>query len=235
MTLLFIDLETTGLDPLLDQMLEIGLVLADDEFHEIDHLSVVVHAGLSCLNDMDPIVQEMHRSTGLWDEVLASNIGEDGAQAIVKAWLPATDGVIMPGGSGFDHFDRGFLKAHGWTDLLSRLHYGSVDVSPTRRLITMVDPEFEWTFRGDGYGPPHRALADAADALHQAAVYAEFLRFGKQFVQAAGQALGPLPERYQIGDPDAAYSLAPCEHSWVRTGVGDGETCTRCGKPRLSP
>ena len=160
----------------------------------------MLHVGLPCLEGMDPFVQEMHRTTGLWDEALASTMGEDGAQAAVKAWLDdrAPEEVLMPGGCGFEHFDRHFLKVHGWTDLIGRLHYGSIDVSPTRRLLQTVWPGAEVPFDGGEYGPlPHRALPDAHHALRQAQVFAEALRFGWQFLGAAGQALGPLPERYQ--------------------------------------
>jgi oligoribonuclease len=103
--LVWIDLETTGLDPMKDEILEVGAIVTDDNFNEVArysavayfyHARTIVHtfAGLEALGrdkdsdeykstiaalarktDIVPYVLEMHWRNGLWKDCAKSEKG----------------------------------------------------------------------------------------------------------------------------------------------------------------
>ena len=196
MKVLMIDIETTGLS-MADDLLEVGLVLATERLHVIDTFTVVVGATAERLEQMALFVRDMHHGTGLWEDCLTSTVTEEEAHLEALRWLNRQeidpDEVILAGGAGFDHFDRPFLRAHGWHSFLNRLHYGSLDVSPMRRMLQLVHPDAVIDFDGGGYSRDieHRALSDAHNALRQAQIYAEVMRLGWDLLVTAEKALGP--------------------------------------------
>ena len=67
--LVFLDLETTGLDPTKDKILEVAVIVTDDALAELGHFHQVTdEASRMCLDDLHPVVQRMHCDNGLWME-----------------------------------------------------------------------------------------------------------------------------------------------------------------------
>lgn len=73
--LAWIDLETTGLDPAVDKVLEVACVVTDDNFVEVARWSAVTNAARDvAYHELRAVVQAMHRDNGLWMESLASTL-----------------------------------------------------------------------------------------------------------------------------------------------------------------
>jgi oligoribonuclease (3'-5' exoribonuclease) len=69
------DVESTGLEPKTDHLLEVAIVITDDELNEIAHASVVVQpVGVLDVEklDLDPEVRKMHTDNHLFEEVKAT-------------------------------------------------------------------------------------------------------------------------------------------------------------------
>jgi oligoribonuclease (3'-5' exoribonuclease) len=68
---IWLDLETTGLDPGSRQILAIGMVVTDEKLTELGRFERYVRPGdLQC---WDPIAQKMHVESGVLSKCLASD------------------------------------------------------------------------------------------------------------------------------------------------------------------
>lgn len=165
-TLIWVDLETTGLERGC-HVLEIAAVATDFDLRQLD---VTVFERV-CFYDVfapdqrlvDPFVLDMHRNNGLWLEARKSRTTEASAWTDFTRWL---DSVVTPGnfafaGSGVAAFDVPTIDSRSVWARESRL-YWSMDVSPVRRLLGPV--------MGDIGSPvkAHRAMPDVLDSLDQA-------------------------------------------------------------------
>ncbi len=134
MKLLWLDLETTGLDPHKNYILEVACCMADLEEPTRTTDLFVAQLGLPCrVDELDPFIQKMHGESGLIADCLESmwNIHKL-EQGIInrfpdleKSW-DREDKPTLAGNSV--HFDLGFLRVHMPT-LAACLHYRVFDVS----------------------------------------------------------------------------------------------------------
>src|SRR4028118_1171486 len=91
--LVWIDCEMTGLDLGSDLLVEVAALVTDSELNVLgDGVDVVIGASAEQLERMPDVVREMHASSGLTDEVLASTVTLQEAQeqvlAHVREWVP---------------------------------------------------------------------------------------------------------------------------------------------------
>jgi len=77
----FIDLETTGLDPEMDRILEVAWVFTNQDFAPIspERTFVIDHEddwpqALSLFNSAAQVVQDMHTQSGLYSEMFGRNV-----------------------------------------------------------------------------------------------------------------------------------------------------------------
>jgi oligoribonuclease len=175
---IWLDLETTGLDPSAGHILEIGMVATRlPTFEVVAEWDAVILPSVigrpatsaelaSMFKGMHPTVQEMHTKSGLWEEVpngvpLAAAMKK--AREFFNNNAGRTDTGQSPMAGANPSFDRGWLKAQGpETRALEKLFsYRHFDV----RTITQLQ---SWVF-GIPYQnltPQHRALDDCHDAIH---------------------------------------------------------------------
>ena len=182
--LAWMDLETTGLSPEDDQILEMALVLTDADLAiRSSHVWLArTHEGFEQMVAGLPVrVRELHERSGLLERLAEEWSGLPTALQLdgeVVSRLPSADeGRVLLAGSGTDRFDRRFLER--WMPRTSgRLHYRGVDVSPVRLMASLWAPGLEAELEECQPMLPHRALPDVMAALEQARTVRRFLARG---------------------------------------------------------
>jgi oligoribonuclease len=179
--LVWIDCEMTGLDIVKDKLIEVAVVVTDSELNVLDPgLDLIISADDADLEGMNEVVVEMHRKSGLTDEVRASTLtvaeAEQQLLAYIKRWVPERRTAPLCGNS--IGTDRGFL-ARDMPELDDHLHYRMVDVSSIKELARRWFPRVY--FAQPPKGLAHRALADIIESVRELAYYRRTL-----FVPAPG-------------------------------------------------
>lgn len=189
MKLVWLDLETTGLDPQKDSILEVAAsestLEAPFDARPIYHAVLAFPKAATIGGAIDPFVVSMHAKNGLWDECEAKwreasepLYGESrtGVQRVERELLALVSDIsdweekpTMAGNCvGFDH---GFLKR--WMPALAaRFHYRHYDVSSVKLFCRSLGMP-----RMPG-GDQHRAEADVRESIEHARACATWLAAG---------------------------------------------------------
>jgi oligoribonuclease len=164
-TLLWLDLETTGLDPRRDAILEVAVAFAtlDAPFDVSSTSNWVVFYPRSAQVDLSPFILDMHGKNGLLEACAAAVSTRMDVQRVILGLLsPAAskeDAPILAGSSV--HFDHEFLKVHmpALAKAVSHRHY---DVSAVKLFCQSLGmpklPKAE----------AHRAAADIVESIAHA-------------------------------------------------------------------
>ena len=176
--LLFCDLETTGLVPEDDQILEVGFMITTDNLEPVSHMSLVTYfANLEFVlgedgesNTWEPpfgipgVVVKMHNDNGLWEECHKSNFTEPMVENMMLTWIKQQGAEGLPLVGSTIGFDREFLRIR-----MPRLHnlfdYHNLDASSIKYAGNLWSPipKEDW--------PPnekkHRVLPDMMDTLRE--------------------------------------------------------------------
>lgn len=171
--ILWLDLETTGLNPEKDLILEIGLVVTEGLDRILDTTSIVIDHGAI---HMPPEVLNMHLESGLLQDIGKRGVTASEAYVAAVRFLDArfmADDPIVVGGSGIDRFDIPFIKAAAFPldGIADRFYYGTLDTSGLKRIAKMAGHDIA----GRG-GATHRAVEDATDSFHLAQTFAKLLQ-----------------------------------------------------------
>jgi len=169
--LVWIDCEMTGLDLGDDLLIEVAALVTDSELNVLgEGVDVVIGASADQLQRMPDVVREMHASSGLTDQVLASTVtvreAEELVLAYVREWVPEAKKAPLCGNS--IGTDRGFL-ARDMPELDTHLHYRMVDVSSVKELARRWYPRIYFSAPKKGGG--HRALADILESVQELRYY----------------------------------------------------------------
>ena len=161
----------TGLDLKTDALIEIAALVTDADLNILgDGVDVVIHASDELLEQMPEIVNTMHASSGLTDEVRASVVSvreaEERVLAYVREWVPDPRTAPLAGNS--IGTDRGFI-ARDMPELDEHLHYRMIDVSSIKELCRRWYPRIY--FAQPAKGMAHRALADIIESIRELAYY----------------------------------------------------------------
>jgi len=149
--LLWVDLETTGLEERDGLILELGMILTDSRLRVVAEFQRVVHVHrlIDRFGDgIPPHVLDMHSRSGLFAEVEQPGpcLGLVEDQAL--EWVEEHDaGGLHMAGSGVG-FDRRWMRRH-MPRLAAVFHYRNHDLTTLRRF-----------FREEKSSTPHRALED---------------------------------------------------------------------------
>jgi oligoribonuclease len=165
--LVWMDLEMTGLDPAKDVIVEIATIVTDDELEIVaEGPDLVVHQPPEALAGMDPVVVDMHTSSGLLAAIAASTVNLEEAGAATLAFIrePVPEAGTVPLCGNSIGTDRRFLAIH-LPEIEAHLHYRSVDVSTIKELTRRWYP-------GALDGVPrkataHRALDDIRESIEE--------------------------------------------------------------------
>ena len=169
--LVWIDCEMTGLDLGSDLLVEVAALVTDSELNVLgEGVDVVIGATQEQMSRMPDVVREMHASSGLTDEVLASTVtlqeAEQRVLAYIKQWVPEPKKAPLCGNS--IGTDRGFLT-RDMAELDEWLHYRMVDVSSVKELARRWYPRVYFNAPKKGGG--HRALADILESVQELKYY----------------------------------------------------------------
>lgn len=165
-TLLWVDLEMTGLDPAKDRILEVAAIASDWNFVEFGTMEAVIHQPPKVLDNMDEWCTSQHGASGLTERVQNSKTSESQAEKmlldLLNAHFKPDEPVILAGNS--IHQDRKFIARY-WPDLDKKLHYRMLDVSAWKVVLEgkykkrFVKPE------------QHRALDDIRGSIEELQYY----------------------------------------------------------------
>ena len=167
-TLLWMDLEMTGLDPVKDRILEVAVIATDWNFTEIARFEAVKKVGPSLMKQrMVGLFWEKYAHVR--DALMAQNekgihgrTVENDLLAFLDEHFAPGERVILAGNS--IHQDRKFIDKE-WPRLSARLHYRMLDVSAWKVV-------FEGKYKKKFAKPEaHRALEDIKGSIEELQYY----------------------------------------------------------------
>lgn len=160
----FLDIETTGLDPKVDEILEVGLVFVT---HDLESILATYSHQIQYTTDPEQwptVVKEMHETSGLMQ-----TLNEGNFPPVAIAALNIEDDITyVRDGNGWEkihlagnsvHFDRSFLKE--WMPSVEKLfHHRHLDASSFKLLAETKASKLE------AENPnAHRAINDCYESL----------------------------------------------------------------------
>ena len=170
-TLVWMDLEMTGLDPEDNVIIEIATIITDDELNIVAEGPVIaVYQPDSELAKMDDWNVKTHGESGLIDRVKASKVSmaeaeqqtiDFIAQYVKKGHSPLCGNSI--------HQDRRFLVKQ-MPILEEFVHYRNIDVSTLKELAKRWKPSILPGFTKSG---SHKALDDILESIAEMKYYRE--------------------------------------------------------------
>jgi oligoribonuclease len=169
--LIWVDMEMSGLDPLVEKVLEVAIVITDTKLNTVaEGPVIVVHQPAAVLDAMDAWNKSTHAKSGLIERVKASGTTEAQADEklveFLKQHVPA--GVSPLCGNSV-HQDRRFMVKYlpafeAW------FHYRNLDVSTLKELMRRWRPELAAGMTKHGR---HEALADVYESIDELKYYRE--------------------------------------------------------------
>ena len=168
--LVWIDCEMTGLDLEVDELVEIAVVITDFELRPLDPgFQIVIAPGTAALENMGEFVTEMHRTSGLLDEIPRGvPLAEAQARTMeyIRRFVPQERKAPLAGNT--IGTDRMFLAKY-MPEVGRYLHYRNVDVSSIKELARRWYPRV--FFQAPSKDGGHRALADILESIRELRYY----------------------------------------------------------------
>jgi len=209
--LVWIDCEMTGLDLDRDEIVEIAVVVTDFELRPVDPgFQIVVKPDASAMENMGEFVTEMHRTSGLLEEIphgVSAAEAEFEALEYIQRFVPQAGKAPLAGNT--IGTDRAFIAKY-MPRIDSYLHYRNVDVSTVKEVAKRWYPRVFHNAPAKNGG--HRALADILESIREMAYYraAVFVPQPGPTSEQARTASANTVQAYAAGSaPDAEDAAHP--------------------------
>ncbi len=155
----------TGLNPEVDRILEIALVVTGPKLeHRTEGPVLVLHQSDELLNGMDKWNTSTHGKSGLIDKVKISTLTEVEAQeqllTFLRHYVPKSSSPMCGNSIGQD---RRFLARY-MPKLEAFFHYRNLDVSTLKELSKRWAPDVQKSFKKK---QRHTALADVHESIDE--------------------------------------------------------------------
>jgi len=209
--LVWLDLETTGLDEVEDRIMEMGMVVTSDDLTQTYEPGFVYIFPWSStyehmLKDRD-FVRDMHTKSGLIDAMKTrQNNSSDGyvsaleeCEADARAWLAGYD--LLPVQQELCgatiHFDRTFLRWH-MPHFEKWFHYRNFDVSTLKRAAQLWSPSLYKNLEDrklgltNGEYDAHRAVADCYAEIMEARIIQDAFKVWNHLLPAGQKHVADL-------------------------------------------
>ena len=173
--LVWLDCEMSGLDPDIEHLLEIAVVITSADLSvRIEGPVFVIHQSDAVLDAMDSWNKGTHGRSGLIDKVKASTVDEAEAEKqlieFIGRYIPKQGSPMCGNTIGQD---RRFLVKY-MPKLEAYFHYRNLDVSTLKELAKRWKPAAYNAFKKQ---QAHTALADVHESIDELAHYRKtFLR-----------------------------------------------------------
>jgi len=161
----WVDVETTGLDPEEDFLLEVGITITSPGpvWAPIDSLSQVFPFNNTPGHDSVQVVQTMHETNGLWEECrkwMDLPFDSRGVEQQFMRFVEEHDALNSPMYGATAHFDRAWLRTN-LPNFEIQFHYRNFDVSTLKAYAIAVRGDADWWMDRE----IHRALPDLQDSI----------------------------------------------------------------------
>jgi len=175
--LVWLDCEMTGLDPEIERIIEIAVIVTGPNLEcRIEGPVLVIHQSDELLGKMDKWNTGTHGKTGLTDKVKASTLLEAQAEAQLIEFLSQyVPRKISPMCGNSIGQDRRFLAKY-MPKLEAFFHYRNLDVSTLKELSKRWRPDVYKSFKKK---QRHTALADVHESID------ELEHYRKHFIRMA--------------------------------------------------
>jgi oligoribonuclease len=171
--LIWIDMEMSGLNPEIDRILEVAIVITTSQLEVVAEApTLVVYQPAAVLDRMDDWNKGTHGKSGLIDRVKASTLTDAEVEAQMLAFvsqhLPPR---LSPICGNSVHQDRRFLVRY-MPKLEEYFLYRNLDVSTLKELARRWKPEVMAGLTKHG---KHEALADIHESIAELRYYREHI------------------------------------------------------------
>lgn len=169
----WIDCEMTGLDITKDVLLEIATIITDVNLNIIaEGPDIVIHQPEAALDDMIPIIKDLHAKSGLADEVKNSTVSLADAEqktfTFIKEYCEQNRAVL----AGNTVWQDGIFLRKYMPRITDYLNYRIVDVSSVKLLVRQWYPDNPHVqFKK---GDTHRALTDIRESIDELKWYKKY-------------------------------------------------------------
>lgn len=175
--LVWLDCEMTGLDPEIERIIEIAVIVTGPNLEgRIEGPVLVIHQSNELLDQMDKWNTGTHGKTGLTDKVKASTLLEAQAETqlieFLSQYVPKKTSPMCGNSIGQD---RRFLAKY-MPKLEAFFHYRNLDVSTLKELSKRWRPDVYKSFKKK---QRHTALADVHESID------ELEHYRKHFIRMA--------------------------------------------------
>lgn len=178
--IVWIDCEMTGLSLENDALIEVAALVTDAELNILGQgVDVIIKPEPAALENMDDFVTNMHKTSGLLDELEQGISMEDAERQVldyIQEFVPEPRKAQLAGNS--IGTDKTFLS-RDMPELIDYLHYRVIDVSTIKELSRRWFPKTH--YNAPAKTGNHRALGDIRDSIDELRYYREAV-----FVPAPG-------------------------------------------------